>query len=161
MDLAALKIPGDKLDKLGWSYACFKKDDIFSENVLTDERIGLGMPLLVLGYPKDFCDRHNYDPIARSATVALRHWWAFKEKRCFLIDGTLNEGMSGSPVITFETSDETDSQDVKTAVRGKEARLLGVFSAEWGVEGEPLGLNTVWPADEIPRVIEKLGSFLR
>lgn len=64
MDLAALKIPRDKLDKLGWRYECFKRDDIFSKNVLTDERIDLGMPILVLGYPKGFCDGHNYDPIA-------------------------------------------------------------------------------------------------
>lgn len=66
--------------------------------------------------------------------------------------------MSGSPVVTSpETiSEGTSSQDVKTAIRDKEVCLLGVFSAEWGVEGEPLGLNTVWPADEIPRVIEKL-----
>lgn len=155
MDLAALKIPTDKLMELGM-YSYFTKDHIV-EDVLGNERIDIGTPIVVLGYPKGFCDRQNYYPIARGAMISSKHWWSFKREKCFLIDGSLPEGMSGSPVVisTEMISDNVGSQDVVSA-QGKDFKLIGVFSGSWVVGGEEVGANKVYPADRIPKLTKKL-----
>lgn len=101
IDVAALKIPEDLLGKLWWytAEASFKEGDI-----LNTAEIPLGLPVLALGYPLGFCDKDNYYPIVRGATVATLPSWGFKREQCFLIDGRLHPGMSGSPVISYNNS---------------------------------------------------------
>lgn len=155
IDVAALKIPEDLLGKLWWytAEASFKEGDI-----LNTAEIPLGLPVLALGYPLGFCDKDNYYPIVRGATVATLPSWGFKREQCFLIDGRLHPGMSGSPVISSPITIRSSggSQDTETLERDQDVCLLGVFSDEWGMNGEQLGLNTVWPAYLITHVIKKL-----
>lgn len=84
----------------------FSKEDLLPESpYLPGEKIPVGSSALVLGFPMDFYDKAHPYPMVRGATVATIPWYDLqiegrKKKPCFLIDATLQEGMSGSPVVS-------------------------------------------------------------
>jgi len=112
----------------------------------------LGSQALVLGFPKGaFYDEFSNFPIARISTIATLPWLAFNKIPCFLIDAKLQDGMSGSPVVSMPRAIyEKNGKPIYNDVR---CYLIGIFSSEWlwdsGPFREPLGLNTVWSADLI------------
>lgn len=171
VDVVALEVPKEKIvDEVKKSedgvYRChleklilvtsFSSDDLMPSNYqyLYSEKIPLASSALVLGYPLAFHDKDYPLPIVRAATVATIPWLDLRikgreRKPCFLIDATLHEGMSGSPVVS---SPERKSQEPYYG----DVHLLGVYSSEWGVGVEQLGLQNVWHAKLIDEILRSL-----
>lgn len=149
-DIVAIPIPDDSLD--GCMNSKFTDEDMVDapKPILYGTDIPIGLSVLTLGFPLGFYDDMNHLPIARAGNIATWPWLNFGRKPCFLIDARLHEGMSGSPVISAPGSLLNKK---KTGTKGS-VRLLGVFSSEWGMENEWLGLNTVWHADIIREITE-------
>jgi hypothetical protein len=114
-DVIALEIPKERIkeikerngprvellsdDEKSFSATAFSEKDFLPEEFPT-QKIPLALMALVLGYPLGFHDEKNPYPIVRSATVATHPRYEFLGEECFLIDATLHEGMSGSPVVS-------------------------------------------------------------
>jgi len=135
VDVAALEVPQDCLE--GCTYACFSEEDIPpGYGSWGNLSVPLGLRVLVLGYPFGFHDKEKLFPMARTATVATVPWENFERENYFLIDShPLHAGMSGSPVILSSTA----------PVGNPKVSLVGVFSHEWTVSGEPFGFHVVEP----------------
>lgn len=141
VDIAALEIDGAGSE---WFATWLSAADWLP----VDSRLLLGSPVLVCGFPKGaFYDRFTNVPIARTATVATNPRVAFNKRPCFLLDGNLSEGMSGSPVVSLPGA--VYEKDDRPVFDDKDCYLLGVFSAEWLWGNDPLGLHTVWGVDLI------------
>jgi len=140
-DLVALAIDGLVLDT---DYVvCWNKDRIKPTNVLLD----VGDQVLVVGYPMFFYDEKRNLPIVKTGTVATPYKTIFQDKPVFLIDANLQEGASGSPVVTPQSNIQERGKEV---VFGKyPPYLVGVNSAKY----EALGLNVVWYASLILDIV--------
>jgi hypothetical protein len=107
------------------------------------DEIGIGTPVLVVGFPLGFYDTTHNLPVVRQATVASAFGVRFQQQGYFLTDARTHRGTSGAPVVM---------KDPKGDPR-LPWKLLGIHSAgmdmrtrEQGVD-ESLGLNTTWYAD--------------
>ena len=107
------------------------------------EEVGIGTPLLVVGFPLGFFDTLHNLPVARQAAVASAFGVRFQGQGCFLTDARMHRGASGAPVVRLQPAGQT----------GLRWKLLGIHSArldmrtrELGVD-ESLGLNCAWYAD--------------
>jgi hypothetical protein len=107
------------------------------------EDIGIGTPLLIVGFPLGFYDTLHNLPVARHAVVASAFGVRFQGEGYFLTDARSHRGASGAPVVMRQ-------KDSKLRPAWK---LLGIHSAgldmktrEQGVD-ESLGLNCAWYAD--------------
>jgi len=112
--------------------------------------------LAAIGYPMDFYDRVNNLPVVRLAGLASAYGVFFQEKPFFLIDANLQEGMSGSPVIT-SVPRVLMTKDFGFSMDAKPPALLGINSGEFP---DPrittmLGLHKVWYASLIVEIIEQ------
>jgi len=105
------------------------------------EILSLASTISVLGYPLGFYDEVHNLPITMSATVASTYGVGFQGELYFLINATLHEGMSGSPVII-----------PRAGLRGKDFThyhsLVGVLS-----ERKIPDLGAVWYCDVIREII--------
>ena len=127
----------------------------FSSGFVTPDElvVDLGSDVSVIGYPLGFYDRVHNLPVIRNGAVASNFWVEFEEKPYFLIDARLHPGTSGGPVILKPTyTMRYKDGSAFDNVGGPGTFLLGVNSDEWSVEGQHLGLNTVWHSG----LIEKL-----
>jgi S1-C subfamily serine protease len=107
------------------------------------EDIGIGTPLLIVGFPLGFYDTLHNLPVARHAVVASAFGVRFQGEGYFLTDARSHRGASGAPVVMRE-----QGSDLRPGWK-----LLGIHSAgldmktrEQGVD-ESLGLNCAWYAD--------------
>jgi S1-C subfamily serine protease len=107
------------------------------------EKVSVGSPLLVVGFPLGFYDTVHYLPVVRQAAVASAFGVRFQGQGYFLTDARTHRGTSGAPVVMHDPSAGADLP----------WRLLGIHSAgldmatrEQGVD-ESLGLNSAWYAD--------------
>jgi hypothetical protein len=107
------------------------------------EDVGIGSPLVVVGFPLGFYDTVHYLPVARQASVASAFGVRFQGEGYFLTDARTHRGTSGAPVVMRDASGDP-------ALPWK---LLGIHSARMDVrnrvEGvdETLSLNCAWYAD--------------
>lgn len=70
----------------------------------SDISLTIGDDLLAIGYPRGFTDQINLTPIAKSCIISTPIEIPFENKPMILIDGNLQPGMSGSPIITKPSS---------------------------------------------------------
>jgi V8-like Glu-specific endopeptidase len=78
----------------------------------------------VIGYPHLF-EHMDKLPIVRHALISSPYPVTFENSPMFYVDARLNDGMSGSPVLTSEGIGRQKLYEER-----KSAKLLGVFSAE-------------------------------
>lgn len=110
--------------------------------------LGIGSDVLIIGYPLGFYDTKHYLPIPRSGTLASKYGIAFEGQAFFLIDATLHEGMSGSPVIIpMELSEK--GEPPQTAV----LEFLGIYSGNFERFGIDLGLGQVWYSELVTEIV--------
>src|SRR5713101_1284424 len=94
IDVVALDLNADQLKH--FVIHAFGTNDLITSDII----VGVGDPLLVIGYPRGFSDEMHNLPIFRQASVASVYPVPFQGEQYFLIDSELHEGTSGSPVIT-------------------------------------------------------------
>lgn len=106
--------------------------------------------LAVLGYPLAFHDATHNLPIGRTASLATPYNVDFNGKPCFLVDGRLFEGMSGSPVVC------TPHNLFVQGGKPEGQKLLGIFSEQIISNKQPLQLHVVWHARLIKEIADKV-----
>ncbi|MBT9486069.1 MAG: trypsin-like peptidase domain-containing protein [Rubrivivax sp.] len=109
----------------------------------SDGDVGVGSPLLIVGFPLGFQDTLHHLPVVRQSVIASAFGLRFQGEGYFLTDGRTHRGLSGAPVVMRDTS----------AGGALPWRLLGVHSGRLDMrtrdkaEDETLGLNCAWYAD--------------
>jgi len=112
--------------------------------------VGVGEPVLIIGFPMGFHDQRHHLPVARQASIASAFGVRFQGLGQFLTDARTHRGSSGSPVVLRDPSGDPRLP----------WKLLGVHSARLDmlprdtVQDEALGLNCAWYADVLPGLIE-------
>lgn len=111
------------------------------------ERISVGDPLTIIGYPLGFHDVVHRLAVARGASIASAYGVRFQRQGYFLTDARTHRGSSGSPVLRRRAAagagDDTPSS----------WQLLGIHSTRMDMStrdvqaDESLGLNCAWYAD--------------
>jgi hypothetical protein len=110
------------------------------------DRLEVGAPVLIVGFPLGFHDNLHHLPVVRQAVIASAFGIRFQGQGYFLTDATMHRGTSGAPVVARVTAESSG--------RGALAwMLLGVHSARMDVsnrdadQDERLNLNCAWYAD--------------
>lgn len=118
----------------------FRTSDLISPDIF----VGIGDPLVVIGYPEGFSDSVHNLPVFRRASVASVYPVPFQGKPFFLIDSELHPGTSGSAVITqpslLQVKDDGGELYESELFEEPQYRLIGVHSAAYG----DLKLNVTW-----------------
>lgn len=86
--------------------------------------------VIIIGYPRHFYDNVNLFPVIKSGTIASRWGESFRGKPCFLIDGQMFPGSSGSIVVTRPTNWTIIDGQIFTS-KDKQFAFLGILSGEW------------------------------
>ena len=108
--------------------------------------------VLVVGYPKGYYDDVNLFPIVKSGIVASKWGAEFRGDPCFLIDGKLFPGSSGSVVISKPVDVVVDDGQLFIIGDGKKAfALLGIFSGAF--EDLDYGFGVAWYAETIGELL--------
>lgn len=107
------------------------------------EAIGIGTPLLVVGFPLGFYDTVHNLPVARQATVASAFGVRFQGEGFFLTDARTHRGASGAPVVM---RDPQGDPALPWKLLGIHSARIDMGTRERGVD-ESLGLNSAWYAD--------------
>lgn len=141
----------------------------------------IGNNLLAVGYPRGFTDQINLTPIAKSCFISTPIEIPFENLPMILIDGDLQPGMSGSPIITTPSSTFNINNGL-TLSSTPSFFLIGIHSATFykniGVKKDPiykvengkiiisgfneepikenLGLQTCWFNGVIQKLVEQI-----
>ncbi|MDB5899926.1 MAG: hypothetical protein JWP22_1132 [Ramlibacter sp.] len=105
--------------------------------------IGIGKPLLVVGFPLGFFDTIHQLPVARTGAVASAFGVRFQGEGFFLTDARIHRGASGAPVVV---RDPRGDAALPWKLLGIHSSRLDMATREQGVD-ESLGLNCAWYAD--------------
>jgi len=114
-----------------------------------DVILGIGDPLLIVGYPEGFYDDSFNLPIIRQGSVASVFPIPFRDKPFFLADAILHAGTSGSPVVTQPARAYMGFGGVLQDGLYR-SYLVGINSGSYG----SLNLNTVWFNSMIEQLIK-------
>jgi len=113
-----------------------------------------GETLVVLGYPQGYYDSIHNLPIALGVFLASDYRVPFEDKQYFLVNGNLQPGNSGSPVLN--TSPNLRVVRGSTFIYLSPPLLLGIYSGPLRLpKEEECGktyLNIVW----FPRLIDEI-----
>ena len=134
--------------------------------------IGSGDACRFVGYPHGFYDKLNDFPFVRLGCIATGWGDSYEGAPCFLIDGKLFPGSSGSLVISVPTVALIENGGLNQSRAGsKKYAFLGVLSAgishtRMAVASSPiffteteLDLGIVWYSRVIPEIISDGISF--
>lgn len=110
------------------------------------ERVELGSPLLIVGFPLGFHDTLHHLPIARQAINASSFSLRFQGKGYFLTDARTHCGISGAPVVMKSATNALEGEPVSWMLLGIHSARLDVVTRDLSVD-EKLGLNCAWFAD--------------
>lgn len=121
------------------------------------DEVGVGTPLLIVGFPLGFHDALHHLPVVRQAVVASAFGLRFQGQGYFLTDARTHRGTSGAPVVMPWTGPAGPKPATGPDATAADARLpwklLGVHSARLDMgsrdldQDESLGLNCAWYAD--------------
>lgn len=105
------------------------KHNLPSSELATDREVGVGTPVLAVGYPEPTAriTGRSLDPTNKSGKVSKKS--TVKSSPAYEIDAALAEGMSGGPTVVLD------------------GRVIGVNS--FGAAGESQPFNFVTPADTL------------
>jgi S1-C subfamily serine protease len=147
VDIVAIELPRDSLPET-MLYHPFTPEHLVDKL----ERIEVGAPLLIVGFPLGFHDTLHHLPVARQAVVASAFGLRFQGNGYFLTDARMHRGTSGAPVVTRMTRQPGRGSLPWT--------LLGVHSGRMDVprdisQDEFLSLNCAWYADVLLTLTER------
>ncbi len=110
------------------------------------DQVGIGTPLLIVGFPLGFHDTLNRMPVARQAIIASAFGLRFQGEGYFLTDARTHRGTSGAPVVMRIERPGTKHQALPWMLLGVHSARLDVGSRDLELD-EALGLNCAWYAD--------------
>jgi hypothetical protein len=108
-----------------------------------EHSIGIGTPVLILGFPLGFYDTLHYLAVARQAVVSSAFGVRFQGQGYFLTDARMHRGASGAPVVLHHPHGDPE---LPWMLLGIHSAGLDMGTREQGVD-ESLGLNCAWYAD--------------
>lgn len=140
VDMAVLEIDRSTLPANSF-FSAFTLDHLVTEF----DRIEVGTPVLIVGFPLGFHDHVHHLPVARQAMVASAFGIRFQGQGYFLTDAMLHRGVSGAPVVARMTTQRSGRAELPWM-------LLGVHAARMDVTrdvdaDERLNLHCAWYAD--------------
>jgi Trypsin-like peptidase domain len=149
-DVVAIKIDIDDFNRQGIICKSFASNNLLPNDI----QLNVAEDVFVMGYPLGIYDEVHNLPLTRGGTISSPYPIPWNGNPYFLIDANLEEGTSGSPVITkFKASWRL--RDGSKFHSGLAMFLLGINSStfpEREVQKSPLGLNAVYFA----RIIDQM-----
>lgn len=117
------------------------------------DRIEVGTPVLIVGFPLGFHDTLHHLAVARQAVVASAFGIRFQGQGYFLTDARMHRGTSGAPVVARVTSERSGRGDLAWMLLGVHSGRLDMANRDIH-EDERLDLNSAWYADVLLRLTE-------
>jgi len=112
------------------------------------DRIEVGHPVLIVGFPLGFHDNLHHLPVARQAVIASAFGIRFQGQGYFLTDARMHRGTSGAPVVARMTTERSGRGDLAWMLLGVHAARMDVANRDIH-EDERLNLNCAWYADAL------------
>lgn len=122
--------------------SCFTPDHLVTEF----DRIEVGTPVLIVGFPLGFHDNLHHLPVARHAVIASAFGIRFQGFGYFLTDAMLHRGASGAPVVARRSREGSGRADLPWMLLGVHASRMDVTNRDL-VQDERLNLNCAWYGD--------------
>jgi V8-like Glu-specific endopeptidase len=148
-DVIAIPVESVQLPRTSF-ITYFNKVNLLPSNI----QLHVGEDLFVMGYPLGVYDDIYNLPIVRNGLIASAYSVPYSNEAYFLVDSYLEEGASGSPVMTkFKSAWKT--KDGTEPPKGFSFYLLGIISSTFRVpEGQiPIGLNASYFAEIIENMV--------
>ena len=117
------------------------------------DRIEIGAPLLVVGFPLGFQDTLHRMPVVRHAIVASSFGLRFQGKGYFLTDARTHSGISGAPVVVRAAKNASKPEDLPWMLLGVHSSRIDMGTRDLAID-ESLGLNCAWYADMLLTLTE-------
>jgi len=110
--------------------------------------------LFIPGYPQNIQD-YYVQPVWKRATIASSVQLGWNGEKKFLIDSASKSGMSGSPVLYYNSNGEVRIQGSTYHFGQSAAILAGIYVGRLGVtkDGDPQ-IGTVWHRAVIDEIID-------
>ena len=149
-DIVAIPIDTHDLNRRGLIYRSFASNNLLAEDI----QLNVGEDVFIMGYPLGIYDEVHNLPLTRGGTLSSPYPIPWNRMPYFLIDSNLEEGTSGSPVMTkFRgTWHRRDGSQFHT---GLAMFLLGINSSTFPRrrrQRQPVGLNATYFAQIIDQM---------
>ncbi|MDR3418596.1 MAG: trypsin-like peptidase domain-containing protein [Nevskia sp.] len=118
------------------------------------DRVEVGTPLLVVGFPLGFHDTLHHMPVVRQAIVASSYGLRFQGVGYFLTDARTHRGTSGAPVVMRAVGADSTQGDLPWMLLGIHSARLDIGTRDLKLD-EALGLNCAWYADILLTLTER------
>jgi len=110
------------------------------------DRIEVGTPVLIAGFPLGFHDTLHHLPVVRQAVIASSFGIRFQGEGYFLTDARMHRGTSGAPVVVRVPVPGSGREDLTWILLGVHAGRMDVTNRD-AEQDERLNLNFAWYAD--------------
>jgi S1-C subfamily serine protease len=110
------------------------------------DRIEVGTPVLIAGFPLGFHDTLHHLPVVRQAVIASSFGIRFQGEGYFLTDARMHRGTSGAPVVVRVPVPGSGREDLTWMLLGIHAGRMDVANRD-AEQDERLNLNFAWYAD--------------
>jgi hypothetical protein len=117
------------------------------------ERIEVGDPVLIVGFPLGFHDSLHHLPVARQAVISSAFGIRFQGQGYFLTDARMHRGTSGAPVVTRMSNVGSGRGDLGGMLLGVHGSRMDVSDRDIA-QDERLDLNCAWYADVLLTLTE-------
>ncbi len=108
--------------------------------------VGVGTPLLVVGFPLGFHDTLHHLPVVRQAVIASAFGVRFQGQGFFLTDARTHRGTSGAAVVMRAPPGQAGTGTLPWMLLGVHSGRLDLLPRDVQHD-EVLGLNCAWYAD--------------
>lgn len=110
------------------------------------EKIEIGTPLLIVGFPLGFHDTLHHLPVVRQAVIASSFGLRLQGQGYFLTDARTHRGTSGAPVVMRAAEADERLGDLPWKLLGVHSARLDMRSRDVQLD-ESIGLNCACYAD--------------
>ncbi len=141
IEVAAIELERSALPK-ATIYRAFTPDHLFGSL----DKVEIGAPLLVVGFPLGFHDTLHHMPVVRHAVLASSFGLRFQGEGYFLTDARTHRGTSGAPVVVRVAGEDPKRRELPWMLLGVHSARLDVGTRDLKLD-EALGLNCAWYAD--------------
>jgi len=124
------------------------------------DRVEVGTPVLIAGFPLGFHDTLHHLPVVRQAVIASSFGIRFQGEGYFLTDARMHRGTSGAPVVVRVPAAGSGRADLTWILLGIHAGRMDVANRDIA-QDERLDLNFAWYADVLMTLTEEPPDGLR